>query len=460
MLSTLCVVQKYDGGNLPNRRVVLYHRCVEGLLFHWDKQRKLAEEIIGSLSLERKLLLLRRLAIEMQNEGIAEIEESKVEQSFKESLEELGDRTDVKQILANIRDRSGLLVEIRPGIYAFSHLNFQEYLATLAIDRGDYKQFDRLFFFSQRLNEQWKEVIILYAGIAAKDSVEMLLEELLNTKKISVILLSGECLAAAENVKLDIQKKVIDKLLFLQTNKSNTFDKFLLPLTVPLILSYLERNVVKERVIKTLDSLESTYSLEFILLNPDCCYIEPLLQTGIRILTGQQQTTDNIKYITLILLNIEDNDTANALGKLAEIVEKEGNLENNVKIFENLWFRFGLSPFPTTLYLIEIIDRDNKNTPATTIAQKNLCKFIAISSSEKVLDSLLYNLKKRKIYYRASKIISNFKLLLDRIVKLRDRSDGELKKYATEAANNLEKSIPKLEIEIRKYRAKSKSIKL
>ena len=43
MLSTLCMVQKYDGGDLPNRRVVLYHRCVEGLLFHWDKQRKIAE---------------------------------------------------------------------------------------------------------------------------------------------------------------------------------------------------------------------------------------------------------------------------------------------------------------------------------------------------------------------------------------------------------------------------------
>ena len=456
MLSTLCVVQKYDGGNLPSRRVVLYHRCVEGLLFHWDKQRKLAEEIIGSLSLERKLLLLRRLAIEMQNEGIAEIEESKVEQSFKKSLEELGDRTDVKQILANIRDRSGLLVEIRPVIYAFSHLNFQEYLAALAIDRGDYKQFDRLFLFSQRLNEQWKEVIILYAGIAAKDSVEMLLEELLNTKKVSVIILSGECLAAAENVKLDIQKKVIDKLLFLKYDESDESDEseasilFILSVAqIHNILSYLERNIVKERVIKTLDNLESSNALYFIVLNPEYCYIEPLLQTGIRILTGQQQINYLADYIPQILLSIENNNAANALGKLAEIAQQEDYLENSFTIFESFWFIFGLSIFPTKNSLLKFLDL-TKNTSAVTIAQTNLCKFIAVSLSEQVLDRVLLNFENHCNNFLIGNI-SDYEWLLDRIVKLRDRSDGELKKYATEAANNLEKSIPKLEIEIRKY---------
>ena len=398
----------------------------------------------------------------MQNEGIAEIEESKVEQSFKKSLEELGDRTDVKQILANIRDRSGLLVEIRPGIYAFSHLNFQEYLATLAIDRGDYKQFDRLFLFSQRLNEQWKEVIILYAGIAAKDSVEMLLEELLNTKKISVILLSGECLAAAENVKLDIQKKVIDRLLFLKFDESDESEAsilFILSVAqIPNILSYLERNIVKERVIKTLDNLESSNALYFIVLNPEYCYIEPLLQTGIRILTGQQQINYLAYYIPSILLNIENNNATNALGKLAEIAQQEDYLENHVEIFAGFWFMFGLFLFRTKNSLLKILDL-TKNTSAVTLAQTNLCKFIAVSSSEQVLDSLLLDFENNHNNFLIGNI-SEYEWLLDRIVKLRDRSDGELKKYATEAANNLEKSISKLKIENKKYRAKSKSIKL
>ncbi len=34
MLSTLCLVQRFEGDELPNPRVVLYQRCVEGLLFH------------------------------------------------------------------------------------------------------------------------------------------------------------------------------------------------------------------------------------------------------------------------------------------------------------------------------------------------------------------------------------------------------------------------------------------
>ena len=175
-------------------------------------------------------------------------------------------------------------------------------------------------------------------------------------------------------------------------------------------------------------------------------------------MTGQQQINFLAYYIPPILLNIENNNAANALGKLADIAKQEDYLENSVTIFESFWFIFDLFVFPTKNSLLKFLDL-TKNTSAVTIAQTNLCKFIAVSSSEQVLDSVLLNFEN---YYNIFLIgkISEYELLLDRIVKLRDRSDGELKKYATEAANNLEKSIPKLEIEIEKYRAKSKSIKL
>jgi predicted NACHT family NTPase len=109
MLSTLCLVQRYEGDTLPNRRVVLYQLCVEGLLFHRDNRRGLPPVVLGILPLERKVL------------------------TFREVWQEVGESTEVPPILAKIRDRSGLLVERRAGIYGFSHLTFQEYLAACAI---------------------------------------------------------------------------------------------------------------------------------------------------------------------------------------------------------------------------------------------------------------------------------------------------------------------------------------
>src|SRR4029453_4829308 len=105
------------------------------------------------------VLLLRRLALTMQLQGVAEVDEHQVADSFRMTLGDVGGNADVAQIITNIRDRSGLLGERRPGIYGFSHLTFQEYLTACAIYQGDDPAHDRFFLFSQREDPQWAEVI-------------------------------------------------------------------------------------------------------------------------------------------------------------------------------------------------------------------------------------------------------------------------------------------------------------
>ncbi|MEE8301133.1 MAG: NACHT domain-containing protein, partial [Candidatus Tectomicrobia bacterium] len=255
LLSTLCLVQRYEGGELPNRRTVLYERCVEGLLFHWDNKRGLPAEILGTLPVEHRLLLLRRVALKMHTQGVAEIEEEHIAEVFCTTLDEVGDAADAGDILANIRDRSGLLVERRPGIYGFSHLTFQEYLAALAIREADDTQFDTMFLFAQRHNPQWKEVIALFAGIAAREAVSRFIQEIVDTGDEAAIVLSGECLATAQAPPHALQKVVIQALLSLPFHKANEVSQ---------ILAVLDVNIVRAIAISALHTVEQGHAVRFL----------------------------------------------------------------------------------------------------------------------------------------------------------------------------------------------------
>src|SRR5262249_46383521 len=70
-------------------------------------------------------------------------------------------RSRAELFLRVIDERAGLLVERAPGVYAFAHLTFQEYLAARAIaDREDY-----IVYTLKRLHKPWwREVLLLEVG--------------------------------------------------------------------------------------------------------------------------------------------------------------------------------------------------------------------------------------------------------------------------------------------------------
>lgn len=104
MLSAICLVNWFEGGQLPADRAMLYRLCVEGLLHHWDQRRGIHSEY----SLDEKLRVCRDLAIAMQADDRAEYEMDKVLAVFSAVL---GDPTRGRVLLERIRYRTGLLVE-------------------------------------------------------------------------------------------------------------------------------------------------------------------------------------------------------------------------------------------------------------------------------------------------------------------------------------------------------------
>ena len=78
-------------------------------------------------------------------------------------------RAAVGRFLNVIEERTGLLVARGEGVYAFSHLTFQEYLAALAVAaRDDYVAYT----LGRVADPWWREVILLEAGYLSTQSQE------------------------------------------------------------------------------------------------------------------------------------------------------------------------------------------------------------------------------------------------------------------------------------------------
>ncbi len=168
LLTVIALVQRYRA-QLPDRRVELYEEAIEVLLVQWDAVKGLpATEVLQGLELDAgdRRSLLEPIALWLMEQHAREIEldalRRQLAQPFQTMLKDLRlTEKAVNGFIALINARSGLLTERGQGIYAFSHLTFQEHLAARAIaDRED-----NVAYTLARLGDSWwREVVLLEAG--------------------------------------------------------------------------------------------------------------------------------------------------------------------------------------------------------------------------------------------------------------------------------------------------------
>ncbi len=237
LASILCIVHRFQGRSVPEHRVALYEKCTDALLYEWDRSKFAGESLIGELDAPAKRLLLSGLAARLHERKQAELPATEVEKHFARCLPDLGrPAAEARTILDEIQQRSGVLVEKRPGYYGFAHLSFQEYLTALEyVRRGRTQE-----MIGMHEDKWWHEPIALAAGMPGKH-VASLFEGLLKQPEREVGFLLGMCLNTATEVPSALRRRVESRLaemLPLQNGEDQRYGEIGV-VVVPMLAAYL-----------------------------------------------------------------------------------------------------------------------------------------------------------------------------------------------------------------------------
>ncbi|QDV17289.1 NACHT domain protein [Gimesia panareensis] len=168
LLALLCIGYRRNQ-RFPDQKALVYLASLDALLVDWDSSKQLRRDsFVDCFDSESKKQLLSKVACDTYCEE---------EQFFNENevINRLDDCSELFNIppnsggaiLAEYVENHGLLVERAKGIYSFSHLTIQEFLAALHLSLNQpIEVFENLA--KEAWNDQrWKEVVVFLGGLLA-----------------------------------------------------------------------------------------------------------------------------------------------------------------------------------------------------------------------------------------------------------------------------------------------------
>jgi len=170
---------------LPVARALLYEEAVEMLLWHWERIKIGGFEEAWLLKLlhqaNRTEVDLRKMLWELAyqvhgsaggiDETVTDIREKQLMTALVALTPNKRDLNWARDVVDQMRERAGVLVERETGLFAFPHRTFQEYLAGahLSAQANFAKQATELF----RNAPIWREVILLAVGRLVHISIDL-----------------------------------------------------------------------------------------------------------------------------------------------------------------------------------------------------------------------------------------------------------------------------------------------
>jgi energy-coupling factor transporter ATP-binding protein EcfA2 len=186
---------------LPGRRVDLYRDVFDVLL----ERRRSVVGLVDQPSKGQKLEVLKHLAYYMMVHELRVIPKQQALQVIRDELASTGSKMRGEDFLKNIENQSGLLIEQENDQYAFVHLTFQEYLASVHIaeDRTGKLEGELIGAIG---DSWWAETIRLYA--AQRDATSIIAACLqIEPPTVQSLSLAIDC----ANEALKIQSEIRDK---------------------------------------------------------------------------------------------------------------------------------------------------------------------------------------------------------------------------------------------------------
>lgn len=179
LCAMICALHWERLETLPSARLELYRECIDMLLNRRDAGRKIPLDITypTGLNESEKIELLQSLALKLMRLNRSDLEADRVDNHFKTELKKtsLPEEITGKQIRDLFVDRAALLRQPVVGQIDFAHRTFQEYLAAKAALFDD--SLEELL--EKATDDQWRESIIVAAGLARRTERVQLLNFLI-----------------------------------------------------------------------------------------------------------------------------------------------------------------------------------------------------------------------------------------------------------------------------------------
>ncbi|GAB4579782.1 MAG: hypothetical protein Fur0022_25210 [Anaerolineales bacterium] len=205
ILSLIALVHNDRETQLPKGRAKLYARCMDILLEEWDlKDKKLefGEEIPTP---KDKLSVLEQVAFHFAREGLLQMGREALESLIADPVSKFSTPTTPEKFIQNIHERSGILVEVADGQYAFAHRALMDYLvADFMLDA----QLDDMLL-AHADQEAWREVILVFAGLLKSEKrMTALVERMVAQPSLQSVLMAGRCLLEDVQVSPQVRGRV------------------------------------------------------------------------------------------------------------------------------------------------------------------------------------------------------------------------------------------------------------